>query len=155
MERYETDDDDNLSDESASLYTSDELYLDDASDNEKEISSEGEVSFLPRTRRRIIPASEFLTCTAAPDFSASQALGMFQETCCMDYGRWQYGSTSSTGDDFPQFHLDMGSLVGLPLRSVILEGSSSANGDNGLDLALCESITRLEKWMTKYGIEGD
>ncbi|KAG6123863.1 hypothetical protein E4U38_000905, partial [Claviceps purpurea] len=122
-------------------------------DNEKEISSEGEESFLPRTRRRIIPASEFLTCTAAPDFSASQALGMFQETCCMDYGRWQYGSTSSTGDDFPQFHLDMGSLVGLPLRSVILEGSSSANGDNGLDLALCESITRLEKWMTKYGIE--
>ncbi|KAG6119836.1 hypothetical protein E4U13_007189, partial [Claviceps humidiphila] len=82
------DDDDNLRDESASLYTSDELYLDDASDNEKEISSEGEVSFLPRTRRRIIPASEFLTCTAAPDFSASQALGMFQETCCMDYGRW-------------------------------------------------------------------
>ncbi|KAG6095560.1 hypothetical protein E4U14_008178 [Claviceps sp. LM454 group G7] len=49
----------------------------------------------------------------------------------------------------------MGSLVGLPLRSVILEGSSSANGDNGLDLALCESITRLEKWMTKYGTEDE
>ncbi|KAG5957676.1 hypothetical protein E4U56_006048 [Claviceps arundinis] len=63
--------------------------------------------------------------------------------------------TSATGDYFPQFHLDMRSLVGLPLRSVILEGSSSAKGDNGLDLALCESITRLEKWMTKYGIEGD
>ncbi|KAG5955521.1 hypothetical protein E4U56_007170 [Claviceps arundinis] len=57
MERYETDDDDNLSDESASLYTSDELYLDDASDNEKEISSEGEESFFPRTRRRIISLS--------------------------------------------------------------------------------------------------
>ncbi|KAG5957302.1 hypothetical protein E4U51_008344 [Claviceps purpurea] len=61
--------------ESASLYTSDEHYFDDASDIQEDISSEGEESFLARTRRRII---------RAPDFSASQA-GMFQETCCMDY----------------------------------------------------------------------
>ncbi|KAG6124484.1 hypothetical protein E4U28_001480 [Claviceps purpurea] len=69
--------------ESASLYTSDEHYFDDASDIQEDISSEGEESFLARTRRRIIP-SEFLTCTGAPDFSASQA-GMFQKTCCTDY----------------------------------------------------------------------
>ncbi|KAG6146166.1 hypothetical protein E4U44_000700 [Claviceps purpurea] len=29
------------------------------------------------------------------------------------------------------------------------------NGDNGLDLVLCENIACLEKWMTRYGIEGD
>ncbi|KAG6062279.1 hypothetical protein E4U32_002559 [Claviceps aff. humidiphila group G2b] len=84
MERYQTDDDDDfLSDESASLYTSDEHYFDDASDIQEDISSEGEESFSAQTRRRIIP-SEILTCTAVPDFSASQA-GMFQETCCIDY----------------------------------------------------------------------
>ncbi|KAG5987326.1 hypothetical protein E4U52_007707 [Claviceps spartinae] len=154
MERYETDDDDNLSDESGTLYTSDELYLDDASDSEKEITSEGEESFLRRTRRWIIP-SEFLTCTAAPDFSASQALVMVPGDMLHGLRAAAVWIDELDGRYFPQFHLDMGSLVGLPLRSVILEGSSSANGDNGLDLALCESITRLEKWMTKYGIEGD
>ncbi|KAG5957704.1 hypothetical protein E4U56_006038 [Claviceps arundinis] len=140
MERYETADDDNSSDESASLYTSDELYLDDASDNEKEILSEGEESFLPRTRRRIIPLRKRSACSR-------------RHAACTTGG----GSMDRRAQRgyVPQFHLDMGSLVGLPLRSVILEGSASANGDNGLDLALCESITRLEKWMTKYGIEGD
>ncbi|CCE34928.1 uncharacterized protein CPUR_08867 [Claviceps purpurea 20.1] len=121
-------DDYDSSDGSASAYTSDEPWSDDASDFQEDISSEGEMDFLPQTRRRITP-SEFLECTAAPQFSASQALGMFQETCCMDYGRRQYGSkpASATDNYFPQFYLDMWSLVGLPLRSVVLEGSSFDN----------------------------
>ncbi|KAG6095802.1 hypothetical protein E4U14_008118 [Claviceps sp. LM454 group G7] len=115
MERYETDDDDNLSDESASLYTSDELYLDDASDSEKEITSEGEESFLRRTRRWIIP-SEFLTCTAAPDFSASQALVMVPGDMLHGLRAAAVWIDELDGRYFPQFHLDMGSLVGLPSR---------------------------------------
>ncbi|KAG6104859.1 hypothetical protein E4U13_008204, partial [Claviceps humidiphila] len=136
-----TDDDDDLSDESASLYTSDELYLDDASDNVKKFHLKGRrASHLERAggssvSERIPDVQRFASARHIP-------------------GDMLHGSTSTTGDEFPQFHLDMRSLFGLPLRSVILEGSSSANGDNGLDLALCESITRLEKWMTKYGIEG-
>ncbi|KAG6105664.1 hypothetical protein E4U13_007789 [Claviceps humidiphila] len=154
MERYETDDDDNLSDESASLYTSDELYLDDASDNEKEISSEGEESFLPRTRRRIIRTYYTLPLWPPPT-SALRKRSAYSGDMLHGLRAAAVWIDELDGRYFPQFHLDMGSLVGLPLRSVILEGSSSANGDNGLDLALCESITRLEKWMTKYGIEGD
>ncbi|KAG5952292.1 hypothetical protein E4U57_006252 [Claviceps arundinis] len=120
MDRHEMDDDYDLSDESDPLYRSDEPYHDDASDVGEDIASEGEESFLPQTRRRITPA---------PDFTASQALGMFQESYCMDYGRRQYGSkpTSETDDYFPRFYLDMWSLVGLPLRSVVLEGSSFDN----------------------------
>ncbi|KAG6108615.1 hypothetical protein E4U13_006377 [Claviceps humidiphila] len=128
MDRHETDDDYDSSDESDSSYTSDGPYRDDASHVGEDIPSEGEQSFLPQTRHRITP-SEFLTCTAAPAFSASQALGMLQESYCMNYGRQQYGSkpTSETDDYFPRFYLDMWSLVGLPLRSVVLEGSSFDN----------------------------
>ncbi|KAG6167849.1 hypothetical protein E4U27_007923, partial [Claviceps purpurea] len=51
MDGYEMHDDYDSSDGSASAYTSDEPWSDDASDFQEDISSEGEMDFLPQTRR--------------------------------------------------------------------------------------------------------
>ncbi|KAG6221024.1 hypothetical protein E4U25_000847, partial [Claviceps purpurea] len=181
----------------------------------------------------------------APDFSASQALGMFQETCCMNYAiaTLTLSSDPSRGPAYLRAKherllgviycqqtpeqpregggvLDGASLHGpnvtaypratqvlhgfpahLSVHEVLPFGAGSVlhnpagfstftipgytmriraalralvrwggdwsldsgetskryrvNGDNGLDLVLCENIACLEKWMTRYGIEGD
>ncbi|KAG6105358.1 hypothetical protein E4U14_005154 [Claviceps sp. LM454 group G7] len=125
-DQYEMDDD--SSDEFASLHTFEETYL-DTNDLQEDISSVEEDHPLPQTPRKTITPNQFLSRTADVNLSASDALSMFQKTYSMDYGLAQYGSKPASATDkyFPQFFLDMWSLVGLPLRSVVLEGSSFDN----------------------------
>ncbi|KAF7515064.1 hypothetical protein G7054_g14787 [Neopestalotiopsis clavispora] len=64
--------------------------------------------------------NRFLTITEDSDFSAAKALRMFQERHTLDYGHRKTGSEPAN-DDYqyiPTFHLDMVSIVELPLQPI-------------------------------------
>ena len=68
---------------------------------------------------------DFLQRTMADDFDAAQALGILQHRYTMDYSQRSSGSKpASTADEYyPVFYLDMISIVGQPLLSIIHRSS--------------------------------
>ncbi|KAL7916943.1 hypothetical protein ACQKWADRAFT_317722, partial [Trichoderma austrokoningii] len=145
--RENEDSDDGL-DGYASEETYDETYLDTAHNSACSPNEDNNTSNRVEDFRIIHSSGDFRmrperlgSTTGSPDFTAQQAMNMFQRRFTMDYGRGGAGSkpASDKDDYFPIFHLDMISIVGCPLRPIT---SGSGFFDN--------IMFTLQHWQAPY-----